>query len=781
MLALSKLTALNKPGGGIRPIAAPSLLRRLAGRALCSLCKEAVSAALGRLQFAVGVAAGTECLAHSARVLTEADPDLVLMALDAKNAFCSADKAACLRKLGEAAPEMDACANMFSRRNSQYFFWDSKGECHRLSSTSGVDQGDPLAPLLFAFGFKPHLEQLEEDLRALAAERGLDPNRVHVLAYLDDVTLLVPPEIATEALAAADAAFRGFGLQLRADKTQVWSLRSQCPAGFQEQWRAGGLTLVGVPLGEPLPPAGLPDDSDDFRVDLGDEDYVRDRCCETAERAAALLDRVAQLPTLASPHLPARQLSAQLLRLCGSGKLTHLLRSTPPCMVQPAAVKYDHAVLDCYRELAGLDALSPSETAQCQLPLRSGGRGLRCQARLAPAAWLASWAQCLSDVVLRTNVEELTDLESCSFPVALHCRDALSALPPALACERDNEGSDPLDWNDWVRRPRKKLQKLLSKRFDEKLSTALLAFLDSSDRARLHSCSGPFASAWQWASPCNPGERLDDEDFLATARTLLGQPVVPALAVCQNRTRTGLNAGNLCGDRLCPQGHHCHRCSRGGGLKARSEDVERELARIHTECGHAVSTQVYVPQWNRWKTHCASCNIRSVTWADADAPCCRCSGPLEVELEEAVLDLEVRSARVPRAFVDVTVHHSVPGDAARLAAAARGGGTVNKEAEAEKRRRYPDGRAPWEVVPFAVETYGRLGMASLKHLRSLARARAQELPEGGEESASALLQRWAARVSAALQRSNARRLRSSLGAVEPARLRARVLAEALAG
>ena len=42
-------------------------------------------------------------------------------------------------------------------------------------------------------------------------------------------------------------------------------------------------------------------------------------------------------------------------------------------MVQPAAVKYDHAVLDCYRELAGLDALSPSETAQCQLQLRSGG------------------------------------------------------------------------------------------------------------------------------------------------------------------------------------------------------------------------------------------------------------------------------------------------------------------------------------------------------------------------------------------------------------------------
>ena len=110
---------------------------------------------------------------------------------------------------------------MLSRRDSQYFFWDGKGACHRLGSSSGVDQGGPLAPLLFAFGFKPHLEQLEEDLRRLVADRGLDPNRVHLLAYLDDVTILVPPEIASEALAAAATAFRGFGLQLRADKTQI--------------------------------------------------------------------------------------------------------------------------------------------------------------------------------------------------------------------------------------------------------------------------------------------------------------------------------------------------------------------------------------------------------------------------------------------------------------------------------------------------------------------------------------------------------------------------------
>ena len=87
-----------------------------------------------------------------------------------------------------------------------------------------------------------------------------------------------------------------------------------------------------------------------------------------------------------------------------------------------------------------------------------------------------------------------------------------------------------------------------------------------------------------------------------------------------------------------------------------------------------------------------------------------------------------------------------------------------KEAEGDKRRRYPDGHTPFRVVPFAVEHFGRLGQTALKHLRELARERAAHLEEGGDEAASALLQRWAGQLSTALWRANARLLRSALGA-----------------
>ena len=125
-----------------------------------------------------------------------------------------------------------------------------------------------MAPLLFAFGLKPRLAKLEEDLRARARELGLDPNRVHLLAYLDDITVLVLSILAPEALTAAAAAVSGFGLQLRTEKTQAWSKGAECPAGLQEHWRSAGVTLVGVPLGEPILPSGMPDARDDYRAVL---------------------------------------------------------------------------------------------------------------------------------------------------------------------------------------------------------------------------------------------------------------------------------------------------------------------------------------------------------------------------------------------------------------------------------------------------------------------------------------------------------------------------------
>ena len=65
---------------------------------------------MGAHQFAIGTSAGTELLAHTVRALTEAHPHLAVCALDATNAYCTANRQACLEELAAAAPEVARCA-----------------------------------------------------------------------------------------------------------------------------------------------------------------------------------------------------------------------------------------------------------------------------------------------------------------------------------------------------------------------------------------------------------------------------------------------------------------------------------------------------------------------------------------------------------------------------------------------------------------------------------------------------------------------------------------------
>ena len=391
-LALSKLTPLRKPGGGVRPIAAPAILRRLAGKALVSKRRRELAEALGHHQYAIGTAAGTELLAHTVRALTEADPNLVVCALDARNAFSSVCRDTCLAELAAVAPEVAPCARLFSQRPSRYLYWDGSGRCHTLRATDGVDQGDPLAPLLFACGVVPRLQALEQELRAFAHHRRLDPGRVRILAYLDDVVVLAPPELAADVFPAAQRALGQVRLELRPEKTQVWSPAAACPAGLEAQLRVEAVTLVGVALGEPLPESGLPAEGDDLRVDLGSGGFAAARCGEAAERAARFCLLLGELPAHASPHLPAVQAAALLLRMCGVGKLTHLLRSTPPAQVQPAAVAEEAAVAEARKGAAAprADGSPGASGASRAAPWRPVGHP-RCGCRWATEPRLVPW------------------------------------------------------------------------------------------------------------------------------------------------------------------------------------------------------------------------------------------------------------------------------------------------------------------------------------------------------------------------------------------------------
>ena len=122
-------------------------------------------------------------------------------------------------------------------------------------SRQGPQQGDPGGPLLFALALHPALH-------ALQARLGQE---VYILAYSDDIILLVPyGRVAEALLAARDTLAALCDLSLRQDKCVVFDpTPGRVPeAPFRRggaladvQWRGGGedrgagLLVVGSPIG----------------------------------------------------------------------------------------------------------------------------------------------------------------------------------------------------------------------------------------------------------------------------------------------------------------------------------------------------------------------------------------------------------------------------------------------------------------------------------------------------------------------------------------------------
>ena len=150
---------------------------------------------------------------------------------------------------------------------------------------------------------------------------------------------------------------------------QVW--RGDAPAA------ANGVVVVGSPIG-----------CDEFVAQHGAR-----RLQEEEPLLAELRD------------MPSTQVAWLLFYFCAVLRANHLLRTVPPQQVAPYATAHDQRMHTELRRLLGLasaerDAvlhgLSEEIWArQAKMPVRMGGCGLRDSVRTAPAAYWASWADCL--------------------------------------------------------------------------------------------------------------------------------------------------------------------------------------------------------------------------------------------------------------------------------------------------------------------------------------------------------------------------------------------------
>ena len=457
----ASLIALNKKDGGVRPIAVGCTLRRMVAKTASASVMSRMGLMLAPLQLGYGTKLGAEAAVHATRLyLADMPPSHVLLKLDFKNAFNSVRRDKMLEATKRAAPEIFPLVySTYSTSSSLHF----RGTI--LHSAEGVQQGDPLGPLLFCLVIHPLVLQLESELRVF---------------YLDDGTLGGPEADVLHDFQLINQEAADLGLELNHMKSE---LICEEPAGRDLLRMAPNLckvnkedaTLLGSPIGNHR-------SIDEALTKKGNSlKIMGSRLCHLRMHDALILLR----HSLAIP------------------KILYLLR-TAPCFSSPCLESFDHDLRIILSEMLNINLDSDSAWSQATLPVGFGGIGVRSAVQLAPSAFLASAAGC-SDLIHRILPGAQVDF---LYPAVESAKEVWY---------RGHDQSPPSHPSDVH-------QKAWDiPRVQDTYDTLLDKATDPRSRARLLACAAKESGAWLNALPvASLGLRMDDDVVRSAVGLRLG-------------------------------------------------------------------------------------------------------------------------------------------------------------------------------------------------------------------------------------------------------------------
>ena len=323
--AAANLTALGEKA---RPIACGDTLRCLFGRLYCRSHKERFAQLLGSVaQYGVAVPAGAERLATLAQLIYDAGG--VLLDIDGRNAFNEVDRAAFLPQAALHASDAYAyTTNLYGAgvRPALIFNIAGRPEPEVLYSHQGVQQGDPLGPLLFALALLPVMGDFHQSFPHLAMGGYLDDLMVGILLR---GALLQHLHVASEAREWLQQRLLSIGLHMNLEKTLCLVPESlQRTAGTDVDVAALIRESVGV---SPAATAGI----ELVGVPIGPDSYIREQATQT-------LEDLTKGPLLRSmADFQDAQLAFQMLVQCYLPRAGFLLRNVPPDLIRTPLRRFD--------------------------------------------------------------------------------------------------------------------------------------------------------------------------------------------------------------------------------------------------------------------------------------------------------------------------------------------------------------------------------------------------------------------------------------------------------
>ena len=358
----ARLCALEKGEDDVRPIAAGETLRRLVSKAVCLSIKEKAGSFFGRRQYGVAASAGAERVIHLCRRLmrnNEENENITFCKVDLRNAFNNVSRPVFIFLTRKHFPELSPWVEWCYANHSGLTFGNDF-----ITSAEGVQQGDPLGPLLFSL-------VLAEVTEEIASNSNLRTQ----LWYLDDGVLVGEPKEVRKALDVLDEIGPKWGLFLNLSKCEVITPPASAHTSVffpdipSDKIRYdGNFDILGSPIGSAEHCA-------EFLMT-----HAIEPARETLEATAVLEDP---------------QIALALIRQCsGFCQMVYALRTTPPQALGELCQK-----LDSHLAQAVEHAISPLGVAardQIQRPKRHGGFGLRSSILHQSAAYVSSVAHAAS-------------------------------------------------------------------------------------------------------------------------------------------------------------------------------------------------------------------------------------------------------------------------------------------------------------------------------------------------------------------------------------------------
>ena len=510
---------LKKKDGGIRPLVVGEVVRAVISKVVLVRTEELAREALPAVQLGYSPGKnGIQAAIRTARFWALQGPDKVILKVDISNAYNCISRRACCDGAENVDPELGTWAQWCLATPN---FVSCNGQV--LTCCTGVQQGEPLSPLLFCIGLAPIVELLAAKFPRLAQ-----------LWYLDDGLIWDDPREVADCLSLLEQSLRQLGLSLNLRKCEIYA-----PEGLQIPAVLHKVPLVTNRaewsyLGAPL---------------LATKSHAVQAA---ATRAANVTDAIEEFGKTA----PLQAL--ELLRLTsGACRVIHLCQAAPPEELLSDLLVPTRDLLR--RALCGIlgSPIGDVQWAQACLPCRYGGLGLGDPTVVSHASRLAA----------------LVNTTETAVTLGLPLSHALHENAQALKTYNEYWGlraSCPA--------PEKDLQKTLTEPIQDLRKATLIATASAADMVRIDSVCTPHATDWLrgaglWFS-------LTPSEARHAIRWILGVPLqngpysCPACGVAADEK--GIHAVACAATGAGARGHTIVKCVLAEVYRATGSRVEME-------------------------------------------------------------------------------------------------------------------------------------------------------------------------------------------------------------